>query len=74
MAGMAELEYAEVLVWLTWNGSRFLTGCGSRSMAGLTGKSFFKVGCFIYLVPKPNALFYLLEKSESSVQLIKALL
>ena len=73
MAGMAELEYADVLARFTWNGSRLLTGCGSCDIAGLAGKSFFNVGCFKHLFPKSSALFSLLEKSESILQIIKAL-
>ena len=44
MAGMEELVYDAVLAQFTWKGSRFLI-CGLSEVAGLVGKSFFKVGC-----------------------------
>ena len=73
MAGMDELEYAEVLVKFTWKGSRFLTKCGSLEIVGLVGKSFFRVGCLMHFFPKSRALFSLLEKRVSSLQMLKAL-
>ena len=73
MAGMEELLYDAVLARFTWKGSRFLT-CGLSEVAGLVGKSFFKVGCWMHFFPKSKALFSLLEKRVFSLQMLKALL
>ena len=73
MAGMEELLYDAVLARFTWKGSRFLT-CGCREVAGLVGKSFFEVGCWMHFFQNLKLFFSLLEKRVFSLQMLKALL
>ena len=72
MEGIAEFWQAQVLARFTQYFSLPLTGWGSSSIAGFAGKSFFKVGCFVHLIPKSRAFFSLLEKRDFRLQMDNA--